>query len=81
MCIGCGGSCKRPRFTSRPGTVPLTVVGTAATVGQLPDTLIRTTGPMITYEGLYAGLGPNGEPAALSIPGTYGAYATRAGRR
>lgn len=81
MCIGCGGSCKRPRFVSEPAAVPMSVVGTAAGVDVLPDHLIRVSGGMITYESIYAGLGPNGEPAALVIPGTYGAHATRAGRR
>lgn len=81
MCIGCGGGCKRPRFISESGDVPMSVVGTAASVDVIPDSLIRVSGPMITYESIYAGLGPNGEPAALVIPGTYGAHVTRAGRR
>lgn len=85
MCANgtCGGGCgDAPRFTQQLTTgVRPRVVGTAAGPDLLPDHLITPAGGMLTYEALYAGLGPNGEPAALAVPGTYGAHATRAGRR
>jgi hypothetical protein len=90
MCVGCGGTCTgddgdgddtAPRFTRHPMGVRPTVVGSAMGPTQIPDHLITPAGALITYEALYSGLGPNGEPAALSYPGSYGQFATRAGRR
>lgn len=88
MCIGCGNTCggavaapPAPRFTTAPKLVRPEFVGTAFGPDLIPDVLIRQQGQLITYETLYAGLSPNGQPAAVVIPGSYGQYATRAGRR
>lgn len=89
MCIGCGGTCggttgapPAPRFATPPGDpAAMTVVGTAAGPDTIPTGLVRATGQLLTYESLYAGLAPNGQPAAMVAPGTYGQHATRAGRR
>lgn len=85
MCFGCGGTCSQlpddaPRFV-RPvtGTRPV-VVGSAYGPDQVPTALVTPRGNLLTFETLYAGLGPGGEPAALTYPGTYGAAATRAGK-
>jgi hypothetical protein len=40
----------------------------------------QTPGGLITYEDLYTGLGPDGKPALLVAPGTFGTYAQKAGR-
>lgn len=83
MCQSCGGTCSPPppRFTAPAGPVPMSLVGSVAGPDQAPTGVVRTYGQMLTYESMWAGLGPNGEPAAFVIPGTYGGYATRAGRR
>lgn len=85
MCMvgTCGGTCSTPpppRFTRPPGEVRPTVVGSAHGPDLIPDALVATRGQLLSYEGMYAGRGPNGEPAAVVIPGTYGEYATRAGK-
>jgi hypothetical protein len=42
---------------------------------------VRLTGAgLITYEDLYTGLDANGRPSMLTMPGTFGMYAQRAGR-
>ena len=46
----------------------------------VPDSVVRRTGGLLTYEDLYTGLGPDGKPAVLTMPGTFGMYATQAGR-
>lgn len=88
MCVGCGGTCasgstgrrRGPRYT-RPAAGPdLRVVGTNNAPGIAPDSAVRQTNGLITYEDLYTGLGPDGKPALMVMPGTFGAYATKAGR-
>lgn len=84
MCnASCGGSCAPPppRFTAAAGPVPMTVIGSAAGPDLVPDHFVRTYGQMLSYESMFTGLSANGEPAAMVIPGTYGGYVTRAGRR
>lgn len=82
MCVKCGGTCggrrRGPRFVSHPVPTSMEVVGTADSVERLPDGLIEVRGGMITYEDLYTGLGPDGQPSTSRIPGTFGNYATRA---
>lgn len=85
MCVGCGGTCAEapegPRFTRHAGGPDLRVVGSAGGPEQLPDSVVRQTpGGLITYEDLYTGLGPDGKPALLVAPGTFGTYAQKAGR-
>lgn len=83
MCVGCGGTCEDregPRFTRHAGGPDLRVVGTSNGVTEMPDSVVRRTGNgLLTYEDLYTGLGPDGKPALMSLPGTFGTYATRAG--
>lgn len=83
MCVKCGGTCgsKRPgpRFTRpAPAGFPLELVGTAGGVDHIPDGVITVKGGMITYEDLFTGLGPDGQPASHRIPGTFGSHTTRA---
>lgn len=86
MCIGCKGTCddghSGPRFTRPAGGPDLRVVGTNdGPTMQPPDSVVRRTGDgLLTYEDLYTGLGPDGKPALLIAPGTFGTYAQRAGR-
>lgn len=84
MCIGCGGTCTPdenvPRFTRPPGYPNLRVVGTNNGPTEAPDSVVRANGLLLTYEDLYTGLGPDGTPALLVAPGTFGTYAQRAGR-
>jgi hypothetical protein len=85
MCVGCGGTCadapEAPRFTQHAGGPDLRVVGNAGGPNQLPDSVVRRTGNgLITYEDLYTGLDANGKPALLTMPGTFGTYAQKAGR-
>lgn len=81
MCIGCGGTCTAPRFTSNPTGVRPVVVGTAAGPDLVPVHIIRQNGRLATFEGLYTGLDPSGEPSVAVLPGSFGMGATRAGRR
>lgn len=82
MCVNCGGTCKgkrrRPRFVEPAASPTLEIKGTAGGVDHIPDNLIEQRGGMITYETLYTAMGPDGQPAAAVIPGTFGSYATRA---
>lgn len=82
MCVKCGGTCggrrRGPRFTRPAASAPMELVGTAGGVDHIPDAMIEVRGGMITYEDLYTGLGPDQQPAAHRIPGTFGSYATRA---
>lgn len=84
MCVGCGGTCadgaRGPRYASHAGGPNLRVVGTNNGPTAVPDRVIRQTNGLITYENLYTGLGPDGRPAILIAPGTFGSYATRAGK-
>ena len=87
MCIGCGGKCKAkdpesvPRFTRPPGYPHLRVVGTNNGPTEAPDSVVRaTSNRLLTYEDLYTGLGPDGKPALMTMPGTFGTYAQKAGR-
>lgn len=91
MCVGCGGTCKGrkngqdgPRFTRAPGGPDLRVVGTnngPTELPTVPDSVVRRTlAGLLTYEDLYTGQGPDGKPALLIAPGTFGTYAQRAGR-
>lgn len=82
MCMGggCEGACERPRFTQHAAGPDLRVVGTAAGVTDMPDSVVRRNNGMITYEDLYTGLGPDGKPSLMILPGTFGTYAQKAGR-
>lgn len=87
MCIGCGGKCRTkpdpdgPRFTRPPGYPDLRVVGTNNGPTEAPDSVVRATSSgLLTYEDLYTGLGPDGKPALFTMPGTFGTYATMAGK-
>lgn len=87
MCVGCGGTCggreaaeERPRFTRAPGGPDLRVVGTNNAPTMAPDSVVRQTGGLITYEDLYTTLGPDGKPALAVLPGTFGSYAQKRGR-
>jgi hypothetical protein len=89
MCIGCGGTCSDkgpdgPRFTQPIRYPDLRVVGTAGGPTQaptVPDSVVRRTpAGLLTYEDLYTGLGPDGKPALLVAPGTFGTYAQKRGR-
>lgn len=82
MCDTCGGTCggkRRPRFVMPPAPVNLTIKGTAGGVDHIPDALITQAHGMIAFENLYTTLGPDGQPAAATIPGTYGSHVTKAG--
>lgn len=83
MCVKCGGKCgeqrRGPRFNRpAPSAFPLEIVGTAGGVDHIPDGLIEVRGGMITYEDLFTGLTPEGQPAAHRIPGTFASHTTRA---
>lgn len=83
MCVGCGGKCTTedgPRFTAPQRYPNLRVVGTNNGPTEAPDSVVRATGGLLTYEDLYTGLGPDGKPALLVAPGTFGSYATMAGK-
>jgi hypothetical protein len=58
----------------------MTVIGTAAGVTSNPDALIRVGGGLLTYQTIYSAPGPDQNTALYSIPGTYGNWATRAGK-
>jgi hypothetical protein len=46
-----------------------------------PDSVVRRTADgLLTYEDLYTGIGPDGKPALMILPGTFGTYAQKAGR-
>lgn len=81
MCVGCGGSCSppKPRFTQVAGDPQMVVIG--SNWGPIRGTAHSLTdaGGTLAYETLYTGLGPNGEPALLAHPGTFG-QSFRAGR-
>lgn len=82
MCASCGGTCgrkrRRVRFVDHPAPANLEVKGTAGGVDHILDALITQSGGMLTYESLYTTLGPDNQPAYATIPGTFGAHATRA---
>jgi hypothetical protein len=60
------------------------VVGTSNGPTEAPtvlDSVVRRTpAGLLTYEDLYTGQGPDGKPAFLIAPGTFGTYATAAGK-
>jgi hypothetical protein len=82
--MGCAGKCKTesgPKYTAPQSYPDLRVVGTSNGVTEAPDSVVRanaSTG-LLTYEDLYTGMGPDGKPAMLILPGSFGNYATRAG--
>ena len=82
MCVKCGGRCGRPvkgpRFITPAGSASMELVGTAGGVDHIPDGVIEVRGGMITYEDLFTGMGPDGQPASHRIPGTFGSHTTRA---
>jgi hypothetical protein len=85
MCVGCGGTCEGetgPKFVTPQGYPNLRVVGSNNAPTMLPpDSVVRATpNGMLTYEDLYTGLGPDGKPALLTTLGTFGSYATAAGK-
>jgi hypothetical protein len=84
MCAGCKGTCKGEsglKFTTPQGYPDLRVVGTNNAPTMAPDSVVRATGAgLLTYEDLYTGLGPDGKPALMILPGSFGTYAQKAGR-
>ncbi|MFC8719759.1 hypothetical protein [Kitasatospora sp. NPDC057198] len=75
MCAGCGGSCSSsaPNFstTQNVGPPEMRILGTHGAPTAAPTHLIRQAADVATYETLYSGLTPAGEPALMVAAGTF----------
>lgn len=76
MCATCGGGCDEqaaPNFstTQNVGPPAMRILGTHGAPSTAPTHLIRQTGDVATYETLYTGLTPAGEPALMVAAGTF----------
>jgi hypothetical protein len=83
MCIGCGGTCadQAPRFTQNANPAEMALIGTNMAPSIAPVALVRQVSPgLATYQSLYTGLAPNGEPAQMIHLGTFTAMPPPAGR-